>query len=199
MMSEKVRQQKKEMLLRNGAGKVDFVTVANRLNMDQWQLVKLAGECGVRVVGKQGTAWDVMEIAVVIKLRQKHVKWSVIAAAIGRTVAACNGFMGRLDRELFEPDDDPITESEILELKSQGMSLSKAATQTGIERRKFRSLCEKHGVETGWGFVPWTRKEENEALRLRETGMSYAQVGEKIGRTRHSVWQKIKSLETVSL
>lgn len=47
---------------------------------------------------------------------------------------------------------------------------------------------------TGKKYLPWTPGEEETLVRLREAGLNYVRIGEKLGRNRNAVSRKVDKL-----
>ena len=143
--------------------------------------------------------WTREEDAELMRLRQLGRTYAQCAEAVGRTVSACWSRMAWLakaaERESLAPN--PWTREEDARLRELWSVLSVAQiaerlgrTPKGVYRRANRLglTCGNQAAK-----VPWT-PEEDKVLKEHIGAMTYAEIGELLGRTEKSVKQRALSL-----
>ena len=66
-----------------------------------------------------------------------------------------------------------------------GASFATVATDEGVSEKTIRAWCKNAGVRSPRSW--WTYEEKQAAAKLWNDGCSYAQIGESMGKTTHSI------------
>ena len=149
--------------------------------------------------GQSFLPWTQEEDAELMRLRQLGRTYAQCAEALGRTPRACESRWRTISRSnpsrrppvsLWTPEEDAMLKELWPVLSVEQLSERIGRTVKGIYRRANRLglTCGKQAAK-----LPWT-PEEDAVLKENIGAMTYAEIGELLGRTEKSVKQRALSL-----